>query len=101
MWGIRTVAGMRLPSPVLAGLAALATTAALAAPSSAARLANPSSGGPVAHIACTQAVIEGDSKCIAAGQFCRRSSRARRDYRRYGYDCTKRDRNGRYHLVRL
>jgi hypothetical protein len=49
--------------------------------------------------ACTQAKIEGQSKCIARGQFCKRSARAMRDYRRYGLSCTKRDRNGRYHLV--
>jgi hypothetical protein len=47
---------------------------------------------------CTQAKIEGQSKCIARGQFCKRSARAMRDYRRYGLSCTKRDRNGRYHL---
>jgi predicted outer membrane protein len=53
---------------------------------------------PTAHASCTQARIAGQSKCIARGQFCSRTARAMRDYRRYGYSCTKRDRNGRYHL---
>lgn len=53
---------------------------------------------PTAHPSCRQARIEGQSKCIARGQFCKRSQQAMRDYRRYGYSCTKRDRNGRYHL---
>jgi hypothetical protein len=51
---------------------------------------------PVAHIACKQATIGGQSKCIARGQFCARAYA--RDYRRYGLSCTKRDVNGRYHL---
>jgi hypothetical protein len=52
--------------------------------------------GTVAHAACTQARIDGASKCIARGQFCKRS--ADRQYRKYGLKCTKRDANGRYHL---
>ena len=55
-------------------------------------------GGPIASAACTHATIEGQSKCIARGQFCKRSARAMRDYARYGLHCTKRDVNGRYHL---
>lgn len=52
-----------------------------------------------AHVtACVKAKIEGQSRCIQRGQFCRRSARAMRDYRKYGLSCTKRDRNGRYHL---
>jgi hypothetical protein len=47
---------------------------------------------------CVRAKIEGQSRCIQRGQFCRRSARAMRDYRKYGLSCTKRDRNGRYHL---
>jgi hypothetical protein len=52
----------------------------------------------VAHAACTQAKIAGKSKCIARGQYCSRTAQAMRDYRKYGLSCTKRDRNGRYHL---
>jgi hypothetical protein len=55
-------------------------------------------GGPIASAACTHATIEGQSKCIARGQFCAHNSRAERDYRKYGFTCSKRDRNGRYHL---
>jgi hypothetical protein len=51
---------------------------------------------PIAHTACTSATIGGAHKCIARGQFCARSHE--RDYERYGFRCTKRDRNGRYHL---
>jgi hypothetical protein len=55
------------------------------------------SGPPVAHIACKQAKIGGQSKCIARGQYCAR--RYQSDYRRYGFSCSKLDRNGRYHLT--
>ena len=55
-----------------------------------------SSSGPIATIACTRATIGGESKCIARGQYCAR--RYERDYERYGYTCSKIDRNGRYHL---
>lgn len=53
---------------------------------------------PVAQAACTRAVIAGESKCIARGQFCKRTAAAQRDYRRYGLSCTKRDSRGKYHL---
>jgi uncharacterized membrane protein len=51
------------------------------------------------HAACKQAVIEGEHKCIARGQYCRHTKKANRDYHKYGYHCGKRDKNGRYHLV--
>jgi hypothetical protein len=51
---------------------------------------------PAAHAACTSARIGGVHKCIARGQFCAR--RYQRDYRRYGFSCSKRDYRGRYHL---
>lgn len=54
-------------------------------------------GYPSAQSACTHAVIGGRSKCIARGQFCAR--RYASQYRRYGFSCTRRDRNGRYHLT--
>jgi hypothetical protein len=54
--------------------------------------------GPIASAACTRAKIEGQTKCIARGQFCKRSARAMRDYARHGLRCTERDVNGRYHL---
>lgn len=52
---------------------------------------------PVAHAACTRATIGGQSKCIARGQYCARSHQ--RDYRRYGFSCSKRDNRGHYHLT--
>jgi hypothetical protein len=74
-------------------LAILAVAAGLVAAAPAA-----ASTHPVAHIACKQARIQGQSKCIARGQYCAHNSRAERDYRHYGFTCSKRDRNGRYHL---
>jgi hypothetical protein len=55
--------------------------------------------GPVAHIACKQARIQGQSKCIARGQFCAHNSRAMRDYAKYGFRCNRQDANGRWHLT--
>jgi hypothetical protein len=54
---------------------------------------------PIAHIACTNAKIAGQSKCIARGQFCAHNSRAMKDYAKYGFHCNKRDANGRWHLT--
>ncbi|MCW3002743.1 MAG: hypothetical protein JWQ20_2041 [Conexibacter sp.] len=55
--------------------------------------------GPTAHVACTQARIAGQSKCIGRGQFCAHNARAMKDYARYGFHCNKRDANGRWHLT--
>lgn len=78
--------------------AALGATIALALsiPVSGPALAGAS---PVAHVACTQAKVEGKSKCIARGQFCRHTSRAEKDYERYGFKCNKRDNRGNWHLT--
>lgn len=74
---------------------AVALTAALALVG-AAPITSSSASSPTAHASCTQARIAGQSKCIARGQFCKRS--AQRDYRRYGFSCSNLDANGRYHL---
>jgi hypothetical protein len=75
---------------------ALAATLALVG---AAPVASSTAASPTAHASCTQARINGQSKCIARGQFCQHSSaRARADYRRYGLSCSKQDYNGRWHL---
>ena len=58
-----------------------------------------STRGPAAHAACTRAVIVGNRRCIAAGQYCIHTRRANRDYHRYGYHCGRLDRSGRYHLI--
>ena len=44
----------------------------------------------------THAVINGAEKCLRRGQFCARASD--RQYRRYGFRCTRRDAGGRYQL---
>jgi hypothetical protein len=75
-------------------LIALAAAAALVTAAPAAALA----AAPEAHASCSYAKIEGQTKCIARGQFCKRTPRAMADYRKHGLSCTKRDRNGRYHL---
>jgi hypothetical protein len=54
---------------------------------------------PSAHASCVSARIVGQRKCIAAGQFCKHTARANRDYHKYGYHCGKRDARGNYHLV--
>lgn len=51
---------------------------------------------PIAQAACIHARIGGRRKCIARGQYCAR--RYERDYERYGFTCSKRDRRGRWHL---
>lgn len=79
---------------IASGLAALSLLAAVPAGSAAA--AAPSD---TLHAACTSARIQGDRRCIAAGQFCRHTRRANRDYHRYGLHCGKRDRRGNYHLI--
>jgi hypothetical protein len=76
----------------------VAATSALAVPAAPA-VAGASGSGPVAHIACKQARIAGESKCIARGQFCRHNARAMRDYARYGLRCNRQDVNGRWHLT--
>lgn len=58
-----------------------------------------SAQSPVVEVSCKKAKIGGKRKCIAAGQFCAR--RYERDYNKYGYTCSKRDQNGRYHLKKL
>lgn len=80
----RTFAGLLAAAGLFA--VAPATSPALAA----------AEHGPVAQIACKKATIGGQSRCIARGQFCAR--RYERDYRRYGFSCSKKDRNGRWHL---
>jgi hypothetical protein len=53
---------------------------------------------PIAHAAaCVYGQIGGKTKCLRRGEFCAR--RYASQYRRYGFSCTRRDRNGRYHLT--
>ncbi|HWK25121.1 MAG TPA: hypothetical protein VNS09_01070 [Solirubrobacter sp.] len=55
-------------------------------------------GTATAHAACKRSTVLGKSKCLQRGQYCTHTSQAERDYRRAGFSCSKRDRNGRYHL---
>jgi hypothetical protein len=82
-------------------IALIASIAALAVPAAGTTLASASTagGGPAAHIACTRAKIDGQSKCIARGQFCKHTARAEKDYERYGFRCNKRDARGNWHLT--
>lgn len=77
-----------------AAVLAAGCLAVAAAPANTSAISNP---GPVAHAACMRATIGGQSRCIARGQYCAR--RYQRDYRRYGFSCSKRDSRGRYHLT--
>ena len=52
---------------------------------------------PPTTVSCSNAKIGGQRKCIARGQFCTRAYQ--KDYKRYGFSCSKRDANGRWHLV--
>jgi uncharacterized membrane protein len=74
-----------------------ATLVAAAFASAPAAIAAPAGVAPVAHVACMKAKIGGQNKCIARGQFCARAHQS--DYKRYGFSCSKRDVNGRYHLT--
>jgi hypothetical protein len=50
-----------------------------------------------ATTSCKRATIGGVRKCLARGQYC--SRRYQRAYHRYGFSCSRRDYNGRYHLT--
>jgi hypothetical protein len=83
-------------------LVALAATTALAGAAPA--IAADHAAAPIAGISktCsrgfTHAVIDGAQKCLRRGEFCAHS--ADRQYRRYGYRCTKYDsRVSRYRLT--
>ncbi len=45
-----------------------------------------------------KAKIGGKTKCLSAGQFC--SRKHKKQYLKYGFSCSKKDKNGRYHLVK-
>src|SRR4051794_25640254 len=69
----RTV--MRKQTAALVAALALVATAPLA---------ESAASSPIAHASCTNARIQGQSKCIAAGQYCKHTARANRDYHKYG-----------------
>lgn len=43
------------------------------------------------------AVIGGQQKCLRRGEFCAHGDQ--RQYKRYGFNCTRRDSRGNYHLT--
>lgn len=83
----RLIAVLAAATLVVPGVGAFAVSASASMPHAAT---------PVAQTACTRAKIGGKRKCIARGQYCAR--RYERDYERYGFTCSKRDRRGRWHL---
>ena len=74
-------------------IAAVTTASLMLVPAAA-----PASNSPVAHAACMSATVAGAHKCIARGQFCAHNARAMKDYRKYGFTCSKRDARGNWHL---
>ena len=70
-------------------VALLATSSALAVSMPAAAPAKSCSRGK-------HAVVSGEHKCLARGQFCARAKDS--TYHRYGFHCHKRDARGNYHL---
>ena len=80
---------------LIAALAALAVAVGIPA-GAAATAPQHHAAAPIAQTACMHAKIGGKRKCIASGQYCAR--RYERDYERYGFTCSKRDRRGRWHL---
>jgi hypothetical protein len=84
----------------LAALAAAVVLVAIPAVAPAETSASVAPTTPVAK-SCSagfkHAVINGSQKCLRRGEFCARA--ADRQYRRYGYRCTKRDARGNYHLT--
>jgi len=77
--------------------AAFVAVAAVSLPGVATATSMPAlTANPVAHSSCSSALIGGQRKCIARGQFCTKA--LQRDYLRYGLSCSNRDYNGRYHL---
>jgi hypothetical protein len=81
------------------GLGVLAAAAIAAFVPAAADAGSPHAVQPTAHASCSYGRVEGKRKCLQAGEYCRHTRRANRDYHRYGYSCGKRDRRGSYHLV--
>jgi hypothetical protein len=86
---VKTVRSWMAAVSVATGLAAAVPVAAPAAP--------PSIAVKTCSARFTHGVIRGAEKCLGRGQFCVRA--ADRQYRRYGFRCSQRDVNGRYHLT--
>ena len=86
---------MRRRLALLFTIAAAATGAGSAAPGTA-PYASAAAPAKTCSANFVRAVIGGAAKCLHAGEYC--AHRYDREYRRYGFQCTRRDRRGRYHL---
>ena len=86
---------MKIRLALAAAVAALGIGMAAAEPSVS---MVPSAASTTCSSRYTHAVLSWGHKCLAGGQFCKRS--ADREYHRYHFHCHKRDSNGRYHLTR-
>lgn len=66
--------------------------------------ATPAGARVVSHsmprVTCVYARVNGARKCLRSGSFCSRTQSALRTYRRNGFMCTRRTRDGRWRLVR-
>jgi hypothetical protein len=92
-----TIDVRRIVRRATAGVAALAVAWGVPAAAGAWASTAAAAGPPPASTAgCTHAVIAGKRVCLASGQLCRRNYE--RQYERYKFACTRRDRRGRYHL---
>ncbi len=49
---------------------------------------------------CVYGRIEGNRKCLRAGEYCIHHQPALREYKRYGFSCSERDPRGNWHLER-
>jgi hypothetical protein len=87
----------RLAVFACAGLLAAAGAAAAGPATHAADPGQQAAAAKTCSSGFTHAVINHQQKCLRRGEFC--AHRYRKQYRRYGYNCVKRDRNGAYHLT--
>lgn len=76
--------------------AAAAMTAALAIGGGVPMVAPAAQPRSAVAASCVYGTIGGHRKCLRRGEYCAR--RYERQYERYGFTCSKRDRRGRWHL---
>lgn len=82
---------------LLAVLAAAAFTGGAIAPATDHVALTPTASAKPCSSRYVHAVLSWGHKCLARGQFCKRS--ADREYHRYGFHCHVRDSRGSYHLT--
>jgi len=89
---------MRKKLATLAIVCATGIGASIAGVAPAGAGALPRAGVHQAWASCVYGKIGGVRKCLRAGEYCAR--RYERQYLRYGFECTKLDHLGRWHLER-